>query len=741
MPPTQTQPHAPSVSSRRPALVGKLRSGRLTRALPMERPEGHEPTLMDRVGWLKGCTAGTAARLEKLEILNVHDLLTHFPRRYSERRSLNTLQHGESQVVAGRVIAAQSKTTRNRRMKIIEVLIDQDGFQLKLIFFNQPWLAKKLTPGTFITATGQVDYNFGEYTMRPTKWDFAKPVAAAEGDGSADGSLAPEYPLTEGLENEEVVALIEAALGEYLWLFPDVVPAELIASMRLMPVRDALRQVHQPQSPGHRDAAIITLKFREFYLLESGLALKHNQRIEGDDDLIFTLTAAQHAAIQKVFPFAFTGAQTRAVAEILGDMDKPGRMNRLLQGDVGSGKTAVALYAALAAVENGHQVAILAPTEILARQHFNTFSTMLRGHVTGCGGKQVPLQTRLLLGGMVPAERDATLEALAAGRIHILAGTHAMLEPRVEFHRLGLMIVDEQHKFGVRQRSKLYAKGNRPHRLVMSATPIPRTLSLTVYGDLDLTIIDEMPPGRIPPVTSWVPDEAREKTLGLIAGRLEKGEQAYFIEPLVEPNEKLEVANAVERFEELRARYGKHGVELVHGQMRSEEKAGAMARFNAGTSRVLVATVVVEVGVDVPAANIMVIHNAERFGLSQLHQLRGRIGRGGSSAAPSLFLFTGRGPGGAPLTEDAVARITTLCRTTDGFAIAEADLKLRGFGDFMGTRQSGIPKLRIGDPAEDIKILARARQEAFARIGSADLAELSEAIALAFGRQFALVDA
>ncbi|MCK6440580.1 MAG: DEAD/DEAH box helicase, partial [Planctomycetes bacterium] len=378
----------------------------------------------------------------------------------------------------------------------------------------------------------------------------------------------------------------------------------------------------------------------------------------------------------------------------------------------------------LLAVGSNYQTALIAPTEILARQHDQSIRNYL---------KDSRVKIELLTGSTPKPEREKLLASLASGETHIIVGTHALLEPAVRFNKLGLIVIDEQHKFGVRQREQLAIKGNRPHRLAMSATPIPRTLSLTLYGDLDISIIDEMPPGRTPVKTSWIPESAREKTFAAIHEKLKQGQQAYLIYPLVKPNPELELKSASELHAALKSRFADIGVALVHGQLSADDKDAAMARFTRGQAKLLVATVVVEVGVDVPAANIMVIEHAERFGLAQLHQLRGRIGRG--SEQSFLYLFA------EPATDTARERLEILCRTTDGFEIAEADMRLRGYGDFIGTRQAGMPKLKIGDPVTDLKILARARKEAFARIESCDREALKEALTLEFGKAFRLVDA
>jgi ATP-dependent DNA helicase RecG len=490
-----------------------------------------------------------------------------------------------------------------------------------------------------------------------------------------------------------------------------------------MPITDAYRQAHQPTQSKALDAARLALKYREFFLLQSGLRLR--RRAEADDTgLLIKVDDELRARALKYFPFKLTGAQERVCGEIERDLTTPGRMHRLLQGDVGSGKTAVALYAALLMIDNGYQVAIMAPTEVLARQHYTSLGNYLRG---------TKVNVRLLLGGMKPAQRDALAEDVAARRVHILIGTHALLEDYVRFKKLGLCVIDEQHKFGVSQRADLRAKGNRPHVLAMSATPIPRTLSMTLYGALDVSVIDELPPGRTPVITNWIPRSGEHAAYEAIKRELRDGGRAYFVYPLVEESDKVELKSAVTFAEHLKNDlFPEFRVGLVHGQMKSEEKDEAVERFRQGELDILAATVVVEVGVDVPEANIMVIENAERFGLSQLHQLRGRVGRGRRQSY--LYLF------GDARTVEAGDRLRAICRINDGFKIAETDLKMRGFGDFAGTRQSGLPRLHIGDFDTDLEALGRARKDVAVWGEQIDADLIRTCLELHFGRRYRLLD-
>ena len=701
----------------------RLRSGRLTKALADTRPENHESTLLDPIEWLPVWRGRMAKAIAKMKLKSVYDLLTHFPKEYHLRRPLWALTVDTLQETTGQVIDVNTKTTRNRRMKITEVTIDDRGSALTLTFFNQPYLFKQFRQGAWVKVMGIVDFTFGVCSMRPLSWSIlgAQPENSYSSD---DQRLYPVYSRTKGVANATVEKLIASALDSYGHLFPALVPDEVVAQNRLMPIDKAIRNIHFPESDAYAKAARLSLKYREFFVMQAGLAYRKQLQTDAEDDLLIALDEEEHQELHQIFPFPLTNAQERSVKEICEDIATPGRMNRLLQGDVGSGKTAVALYAMRAANQRGWQCAILAPTEILARQHYLNISAYL---------KDSDARVELLVGGMKTSERAPLLDRLKMGDVDILIGTHAIIEKDVKFARLGLVIIDEQHKFGVKQRAALIKKGNKPHRLVMSATPIPRTLSLTVYGDLSVSVIDELPPGRKAIKTSWVPESARGKTLEVIKKRLAQGDQAYFVQPLVTENPDLELKSAEEAYKLYCRVFGEEQVRLIHGQMPNEEKDAAMQAFRDGKAKVLVATVVIEVGVDVPSANIMVIDHAERFGLSQLHQLRGRVGRGDGDGI--LFLF------GNPNSEIGAQRLETICKTTNGFEIAEADLKLRGFGDFAGTRQSGIPRLKLGDPVDDLDILKQARKDAFGNIKAIDFATLKEAIQLSFGRQFSLVGA
>lgn len=652
--------------------------------------------------------------LTRLKLKRVIDLLNHFPRAYNQRVGIAALKPGMYASVTGEVVSAENKATKRRRMKLTEIVIRDDSGTLKGVFFNQPWLTGKFKPGMKVRLSGPVEYALNSWSMKPSSFDLNPPPF--------EPGLEPEYPLSEGIANDDVADLVRK-LTDRAALIPDPLPDELRNQLRLMPIAEAYKQAHFPEHSKALEAARLALKYREFFLLQMGLRLRRRSEAE-DRELAISVSDDLRQRAIKYFPFEFTKAQQRVCEEIERDITTPGRMHRLLQGDVGSGKTAVALYAALLMLDNGYQAAVIAPTEVLARQHYANISSYLSA---------TKVRVELLLGGMKKTTRDAMMSDLRRGRIHILIGTHALLEDYVEFNRLGLVVFDEQHKFGVRQRAALRNKGSRPHVLAMSATPIPRTLSMTLYGALDVSIIDELPPGRTPVITEWVQRSRENACYERIRSELQDGGRAYFVYPLVSDSDKLELKSAMTYAEELKNDiFPEFRVGLVHGQMPGDEKDAIVQRFRKGDLDILAATVVVEVGVDVPEANIMVIENAERFGLSQLHQLRGRVGRGRKQSY--LFLF------GDPKTPESVDRLTAICRISDGFKIAEVDLKMRGFGDFVGTRQSGLPKLAIGDLDTDFEVLNRARIDAARHAEAVDPLMVRTCLELHYGRRYRLLD-
>jgi ATP-dependent DNA helicase RecG len=660
------------------------------------------------VQFVKGIGPRKAGELEATGIRTVEDLLLHLPMRYEDRTQLvriADLRAGMKVAVTGTITVAGLR--RARRMTIYEVRLDDDSGRLKALWFNQPFLKESLVRGARVTLFGDIvpdSYGGRQLMMSSPQHEVLDDEAAAV----HTGRVVPVYeklgPLTGNMLRRILTTLAPVAAREAV----DALPEDVRTVLGVISRGDALRRVHVPdeadavealnafRSAGHR-----RLILEELFLFEVGLALKHERRRERPKRAAFTVTDAARDAVKRILPFRLTEAQRRVLREIAADLQCPHPMNRLVQGDVGSGKTVVALLAMVVVLENGAQAAFMAPTEILAEQHFLT----LRRLLARCAYK-VEVFTSALKG----KERAQAAERLASGETRIAVGTHALIQEGVTFHRLGLAVVDEQHRFGVLQRDELRRKGLDVDVLVMTATPIPRTLALTAYGDLDVSLLDERPPGRTPIATRHRPASDRRAIVDTVRAAVAGGRQAYVVYPLVEESEKLEdIKAATSMAAEWAAALPEVRVGLLHGRMKSAEKDAVMASFHRTEIDVLVSTTVIEVGVDVPNATLMVIEHAERFGLSQLHQLRGRVGRG-TAASACLLVTHGH------LSAEARARIDVMVRTEDGFEIAEKDLELRGPGDFFGTRQSGLPLLRVADLMRDRDLLEEARAAAFALV-------------------------
>jgi ATP-dependent DNA helicase RecG len=639
------------------------------------------------VQFLKGVGPKRAAALATLGIRTIGDLLYHLPTRYFDRRSavpLARLRPDTDACVQGRVLRVRGYRAARSRIPILEVEIVEGGVRAKLLWFRQPWRAREFEPGQTVLAAGR---SGGSRSLVVEEFEILDP----ERDPLHAGGVVPAYATAEGLSKRQIRTFVRAALEACGALVPEKLPEELLRRRALPGAVDALRFAHSPASPQDALLAHRRFAYEELFLLQLRLAQRRRATASTAARRPLPVSKELDFRIRKLFPFAFTRAQERAIQEIRKDLASGPPMSRLLQGDVGAGKTAVAAYALLAAVGNRAQAAILAPTELLAEQHHRTFARLLEG-------KKV--RTALLTGGL-PARARAELRArIADGDVDLVSGTHALLQEEVRFKDLALAVIDEQQKFGVLQRAELGAKGERPHVLVMTATPIPRTLALTLYGDLDVTVLDELPPGRRPISTLFVPEAGRRGKLDFIRRALDEARQAYFVYPLVEESETLDLKDATEQRDRIAAEFPAHRVELLHGRMSPSEKEAAMEEFRSGRAKILVSTTVVEVGVDVPNASIMVIEHAERYGLAQLHQLRGRIGRGPHDSVCIVF-------------GERSERIDAFVSTTDGFRIAEEDLRLRGAGDVGGVRQSGIPAFRAARLPEDAPILAEAREDAF----------------------------
>jgi len=663
------------------------------------------PSVLDTpIEFLKGVGPQRGELLRKeLSIGTYGELLQHFPFRYVDRsvfHRVREITEELTQVQLRGVLGPLKLVGEKQGRRLTASLTDATG-TIELVWFKGiKWLQSSLKPGQEYVVFGKPNVFMGRFNLAHPELE-----PAAVWDQGLDAALQPVYSTTEklvakGLTSRAIWKLQKMLLPSVAGQLPETLSRELLDLVGGLGREEAFRQVHAPQDRTKLDAAIRRLKFEELFFIQLQLLkqkLLLQQSLRGH---VFTQVGEHfNRFYHHHLPFELTGAQKRVVKEVRKDMGTGHQMNRLVQGDVGSGKTVVALLSMLLALDNGFQSALMAPTEILAQQHFHSISRMLEG---------MPVVVRLLTGSTRAAERRSILTALQAGEVHIVVGTHALLEDRVQFQRLGLVVIDEQHRFGVAQRARLWAKGEiPPHVLVMTATPIPRTLAMTLYGDLDSSVIDELPPGRKPIRTVHRYDSARNAVFGFLEEEIDKGRQVYVVYPLIEESEKSDMKHVMDGFESLSRRFPlpKYAVGIVHGRLDQATKDYEMARFKKGETNILVATTVIEVGVDVPNASVMVIENAERFGLSQLHQLRGRVGRGAEQSF--CILMTGE-----KLGNDARARIETMVRTNDGFEIAETDLRLRGPGDLMGTQQSGLPQLHIADLVEDSALLQQARQAA-----------------------------
>ncbi len=656
--------------------------------------------------YLKGVGPARAAALASKGLATVEDLLAYAPFRYEDRTNVKTIAElapGEMATVIAEVETTRLGGFRRRDLGLFEAtFIDASRATLAAKWFHAAYLGGVIAQGQKIALYGKVEFDGyrGEISMLHPEFE----ILGEEEEGEAGlhtGRIVPVYEAAGKITARVFRRLIWRAL-ESLPPMADALPESVRAPLKLPELGKAIREVHFPPPAedlrllnAFRSQAQFRLIFEEFFWLECGLALKHNEaRLR--PGVAFALNARVRERIKQMLPFKPTAAQKRALGEIARDMEAPAPMYRLLQGEVGSGKTLVAAEAAIIAVENGYQVAVLAPTEILSAQH----AFYLRGLFAKLG-----YTVALLTGSAGKREKAQFKRALAEGLIRIAVGTHALIEPDVEFQKLGLAIVDEQHRFGVMQRLRFIEKGVHPDVLVMTATPIPRTLALTLYGDLDVSVIDELPPGRRPIVTQHLEEDRIEQVWSFVKQQVDRGRQAYVVYPVIEESE-TQAMKAAEKMHRLLAEqvFPQFAIGLLHGRLAAQEKEAAMERFQKGETRILVSTTVIEVGIDVANASVMVIEQAERFGLSQLHQLRGRVGRGADQSY--CILVTGK------TTETARERIRTLVESSDGFYIAEMDLKLRGPGEFFGTRQSGLPALRIANILRDSEILEAARREA-----------------------------
>jgi ATP-dependent DNA helicase RecG len=649
---------------------------------------------------LQGVGPAGAKRLEPLGILTVADLLFHLPRRYLDRSNVTPIREikvGEEATVVGKVIDAESRTTRSRKKMLVVTLFDGTGY-VSGVWFNQEYHKDRLQPGTLAAFSGKVTYLYNMLQISNPSFDV---LGTEDSDTRVEalhtGRIIPLYPATAGVTSAGLRKLVSRAL-ELVGGMADPVPPDVVKRFDVLGLEAALRETHFPTGAEPLKKSRYRLAFDEIFTMQVGLALIKKKREREHAGVAQEATGRLTDPFLAGLPFELTADQKRAHSEIAVDMARPVAMNRLLQGEVGSGKTVVAVLALLQAVEGGRQGAIMAPTEVLAHQHFRRIGEMIEG---------LGLRLELLTG----APGRKSLEAIASGEVDIVIGTHALVSEQVTFKELGLAIIDEQHRFGLAQRVELAAKGEHPDVLHMSATPIPRTLSLTLFGDLDVSIIEELPSGRKGTVTHVAGPDEREGIFAMVGEEVGKGRQVFVICPIIEESPKLEARAAAEEAERISAEFPRSTVELVHGQMKSHDKREIMDRFAGGEIDILISTVMVEVGVDVPNATVMIVENADRFGLAQLHQLRGRIGRGTERAICVFFAET--------TTDEGAARMEAIKRYDDGFALAEADLAIRGEGSLFGTRQSGLPDLKVARLSRNIDLIRKARAEAF-RIVEAD---------------------
>ncbi len=664
------------------------------RALP---PEPFGVGLEAPLTVLRGIGPKQAENLQRLGLQTMGDALWFFPRRYvdySELKTINRLEYGEEITLIATVWETYKKRTQGGRGVMVKSVLNDGTGAMEVTWFNQPWIASRLAQGKQVQIAGRVSQYLGRLTLSsPVLEDIDK-------DSLHSGRIVPIYPLTKDVSGNAMRRWMFEVIGYTASKVSDPLPESIRTRARLLPLSEALLQIHFPDSQEMLAAARKRLAFDEMLLLQLGV---QQQRVAWKSEIAQPLRIFDESlnTLVSPLPYELTGAQKRALADVQADLSRPVPMNRLLQGDVGSGKTVVSAMAMAIAVNAGAQAAVMAPTAILAEQHYRTISSLL--------GNQY--STALLLGATPDGEKQRIYDGLRAGSIKIVIGTQSLIQEKVEFANLGLVVVDEQHRFGVAQRAKLRSKGNAgaPHLLVMTATPIPRTLALTVYGELDLSIIDEMPPGRLPIETRIMYINERERAYAFVHNQIQQGRQAYIICPLVEESDKVEAKAAVEEYERLQSQvFQKLTLGLLHGRLKPDEKEEVMTRFRDGEVQVLVSTSVVEVGVDVPNASVVLIEGANRFGLSQLHQFRGRVGRGGHQSYCLLASEFGVGDQAA---QTANTRLLAMEQTQDGFVLAQKDLEIRGPGEFLGTRQSGFGALKLAK-LTDLPLIDQARREA-----------------------------
>lgn len=657
------------------------------------------------VQYVKGIGPKKADKLNKLGIFTLKDLLYYFPRQFEDRNNLKKIAQLEDdeKVTIKAVISSINTFSPKEGMTLTKIDVKDETGLAKLVFFNKSYIKNTFRPGDSILVFGKVKKKFNSLELTSCELEYLT------NSPKNTCRFMPVYQLTYGVTNKEIMSIIRTVLEDKELIIQEYMPKRIIEKYRLCNIDFAVRNIHSPSNKESLKIALYRIVFEELLILQLGLFVFKSGRNK-EDGIKFEISK-DLKNITSALPFKLTKAQNRALDEIIQDMNSDKIMNRLVQGDVGSGKTVVALLALANCVLNGYQGALMAPTEILAGQHYISLTESL---------KDFGINVGLLIGSLTKKQKDTVLEQIKNNEIDILIGTHALIEDKVEFNNIGLVITDEQHRFGVMQRSKLSMKGANPDILVMTATPIPRTLALILYGDLDISIIDELPPGRQPIETLAIEKSKRDRAYNnLVRREVESGRQVYIVCPLVEESEAIEAKSAVELVEELRAEYFQDlRLGLLHGKMKSSEKDEVMGRFKNKEIDILVSTTVIEVGVNVPNATLMIIENAERFGLAQLHQLRGRVGRG-SHKSYCVLIYDSK-------TDVCRQRMAIMEETNDGFKISEKDLEIRGPGEFFGTRQHGLPELKVANLFKHIKILKLAQQEARYILGEDNNLQLKE---------------
>ncbi|MBI5042363.1 MAG: ATP-dependent DNA helicase RecG [Nitrospirae bacterium] len=679
------------------------------------------PQLMDSIQYIKGVGPRRAELFKRLGINTVEDALTHLPRRYEDRgnlKKISQIKYGEIETISGIVKAAGINVTTRKRMKIFELVVGDGTGIITAKWFNQPYMKNVFKIGQKVILNGKVKmnnyYGYGAEIDNP-EYEII--------DDDSDvllhtGRIVPIYPETSGITSRQIRVIMKTILDTHQSQINDYLPSNILEQNKLMPLSAAFSEIHFPSA--EKDIGLLNsgrsemhrrLAFDEFFFLELGLALRKKDMEKEKRDALKINGELTKQLIDSL-PFKLTSAQVRVIDEIKGDLTSPHPMNRLIQGDVGCGKTVVALSAMLMAIENSFQTAIMAPTEILAEQHYLNIKSLIN---------KLSLKVILLTSSRKDKE---DIKAVENGEANIVIGTHALIQDDIRFKKLSLAVIDEQHKFGVMQRGAIKKKGYNPDILIMTATPIPRTLAMSVYGDLDISVIDELPPGRTPIKTMKFYKSHRPEAFKLVKKEILQGRQCYVIYPLIEESEKVDLKAATEMAEHIKKDiFPEYNLGLLHGRIKTEEKEKIMKDFKEGRINILVSTTVIEVGIDVPNASVMLIEHAERFGLAQLHQLRGRVGRGQYQSYCLLMAEY-------PLSDDAKRRLDIMVKTNNGFDIAEEDLNIRGPGEFFGTRQSGLPELKNANILRDVKILEAARKEAFEFIKKDPLLSMPEHISL-----------